>query len=338
MVKLLNWNIEWMNNWFVPISEGAPAWRAADPALTAEGSPSAAARAAQVINALAPDAIAIQEGPSRDGEMRLFVDAFLSGAWDIIGPSGIGAQKLYLLVRRGGRIETAQRIWPDKGPLDLSLSWPVDTTGDLVVEEYQFTREPLAADLTVSGRHLIMVNLHSKSKYIHGGRGLWENEATRPQFIAQAVRNRRRISAELMRVRQWLDAALDADPEARIVVLGDMNDGPGVDFFEARYLINNVVAIVAGNPFNPRRMLRHAFIDRELKERNFTARFDDFIDNIMDRPLLLDHILLSPTLYWGGLRNARIEHEAFEAAMGRGRDRDGRPSDHRPQSVTLEFG
>ena len=338
MVKLLNWNIQWMNDWFIPISEGDPAWRAADPASTADGGPSAAARAARVIDALAPDAIAIQEGPSRDGEMRLFVDDLLTGAWEIIGPSGSGAQKLYLLVRRGGRIETARRIWPDQGPLDLSTPWPVDATGDLVVEGYQFTREPLAAELIVSGRRMIVVNLHSKSKYIHGGRGLWDNEATRPQFIAQAVRNRRRISAELMRVRQWLDAALDADPEARIAVLGDMNDGPGVDFFEARYLINNVVAIVAGNPFNPRRMLRHAFIDRELKERNFTARFDDFIDNITDRPLLLDHILLSPTLYWGGLRSARIEHEAFEAATASGTGRDDRPSDHRPQSVTLEFG
>lgn len=338
MVKLVNWNIEWMNNWFVPISEGAPAWRAINPAVTVEGAPSAAARAAQVINVLSADVVAIQEGPSREGEMRLFIDDFLAGDWEIIGPSGSGAQKLYLLIRQGGRIEDAQRIWPDKGPLDLSLPWPVDVTGDLIVEGYQFTREPLAAELTVAGRRMSVVNLHSKSKYIHGGRRLWDNEATRPQFIAQAVRNRRRIAAELMRVRQWLDAALEADPEERIAVLGDLNDGPGVDFFEEHYLINNVVAIVSGNPFNPRRMLRHAFIDRELKERNFTARFDDFIDNINDRPLLLDHILLSPSLYWGGLRNARIEHEAFEAAVGSGRSRDDRPSDHRPQSVTLEFG
>ena len=69
-----------------------------------------------------PDAVAIQESPSRDGEMRLFVDGFLTGEWEIIGPSGIGAQKLYLLVRRDGRIESARRIWPDQGPLDLSMS------------------------------------------------------------------------------------------------------------------------------------------------------------------------------------------------------------------------
>lgn len=112
-----------------------------------------------------------------------------------------------------------------------------------------------------------------------------------------------------------------------------------MDFFEEHYLIHNVVAVVSGNPFNPRRMLRHAFIDRELRDRNWTARFDDYIDEIRDRPLLLDHIVLAPSMYWGPFRNARIEHEAFEAQIDRrasGRMRD--PSDHRPRSVTLEFG
>jgi hypothetical protein len=35
-----------------------------------------------------------------------------------------------------------------------------------------------------------------------------------------------------MRIRQYLDARLDADPDAAIVVLGDFNDGPGRDLFE----------------------------------------------------------------------------------------------------------
>lgn len=136
-----------------------------------------------------------------------------------------------------------------------------------------------------------------------------------------------------------LDERLEHHAEARIVVVGDLNDGPGVDFFEEHSLIHTVVAVVSGNPFNPRRMLRHAFIDRELRGRNWTARFDEYIDGIRGRPLLLDHMLLAPAMYRGPFRNARIEHEAFEAQIDRrasGRLRD--PSDHRPQSVTLELG
>ncbi len=85
-------------------------------------------------------------------------------------------------------------------------------------------------------------------------------------------------------------------------------------------------------------MLRHAFIDRMLRAENWTARFDDFIDNVRDRPLLLDHILVSPSLYWGALRNATIEHAAFEASLAPGASgRDAAPSDHRPQSALFEF-
>lgn len=338
-MKFVNWNIEWMNDWFVPISAGPPAFRTDNPGRGIADVADLAGRVAGVIRALAPDVLAIQEGPSREGEMRLFVDGFLDGAYDILGPSGTGQQRLYVLVRRGGAVEAAGRIWPEPGRIDLGLEWPVDISGTLVVEGYGFTRPPLLAWLRVQGRLVIVANVHSKSKYIHGGQPLWDNEATRPQFIAQAVRNRRRIAAELMRVRQALDEALDADPEARIIVAGDLNDGPGTDFFETRYLINNVVGVVAGNPFNPRRMLRHAFIDRMLKAENYTARFDDFIDGIRDRAVLLDHILLSPGLYWGGLRNATVEHAVWETARKPGaRGRDAVASDHRPQSAVFEFG
>lgn len=337
-MKIMNWNIEWMNDWFTPISAGPPGWRTDNPARGITDVGSLAERVARVIAAAAPDVLTVQEGPSRAGEMQLFVDEHLGGAFDVLGPSGRGTQRLYVLVRKGGPVTAARRVWPEPGRIDYAQSWPVDIVGDLVVESYEFTREPLEVELTIGGRQVLLVNLHSKSKYIHGGRALWDNEATRPQFIAQAVRNRRRIAAELMRVRMALDKRMQADPEARVIVVGDLNDGPGVDFFEDRYLIHNVVAVVSGNPFNPRRMLRHAFIDRELKERNFTARFDDFIDEINDRPLLLDHILLAPSVYWGPFRNARIEHEAFEAQIDRAAGgRMHAPSDHRPQSVTLEF-
>jgi endonuclease/exonuclease/phosphatase family metal-dependent hydrolase len=338
-MKIMNWNIEWMNDWFTPISAGPAAWRVENAAKGITDVRALAARVASVITAVAPDVLAVQEGPSRAAAMQLFVDDHLDGAFTVLGPTGTSAQRLYVLVRKDGAVDQARRVFPVPGMIDYAQSWPVDVVGDLVIESYEFTRQPLEVELTVGGRQVLLVNLHSKSKYIHGGQSLWDNEATRPQFIAQAVRNRRRIAAELMRVRTALDERMQADPEARIIVVGDLNDGPGVDFFEERYLIHNVVAVVSGNPFDPRRILRHAFIDRELKERNWTARFDDFIDEIRDRPLLLDHILLAPSVYWGPFRNARIEHEAFEARIDRAAGgRMHAPSDHRPQSVTLEFG
>ena len=78
-------------------------------------------------------------------------------------------------------------------------------------------------------------------------------------------------------------------PRRRIVITGDFNDGPGLDYFEKRYLTHNVAGLIAGSPYEPQRMLRHAFVDLMPKEKNFTAEFFDFVDG-KDRKVLLDHI------------------------------------------------
>ena len=54
-MKLVNWNIEWMNDWFVPISAGPPAWRDSNPGRGIADVPALAARVARVIGAMRPD-------------------------------------------------------------------------------------------------------------------------------------------------------------------------------------------------------------------------------------------------------------------------------------------
>jgi hypothetical protein len=72
--------------------------------------------------------------------------------------------------------------------------------------------------------------------------------------------------------------------------------------------------------------------------------FDDFVENVNGKRLLLDHVLLSPALARSssGLRrvagSGTIHHAEFEALLENGgARRDERPSDHRPVSVLLEF-
>jgi endonuclease/exonuclease/phosphatase family metal-dependent hydrolase len=140
-----------------------------------------------------------------------------------------------------------------------------------------------------------------------------------------------------MYVRLYLDELLEADLERAVIVTGDFNDGPGSDYFERHYLTHNLAAMLAGNPFDPPKMFRHGFIDRELRERNFTAIFDDFIDEIDDRKILLDHILCSPGIHWD-LTEGRVEHDVFDPEIDHTADEKSRqhlPSDHRPQSVTF---
>lgn len=338
-MKIANWNIEWMNHWFVSDKQAA-AVKSPEDALRNSISdlPQLMERVGRVIQQMDADVVAIQEGPSRIEEMQLFVDIALGGAYDIHGPSGSGQQKLYVLVRQNGGV--AQVGYPPPPEqIDLGEAWRVDIDGDMWLDPYEFTRDPLTLDITsASERTVRLINLHTKSKYVHQGRRLWHEN--RQEFVVLALKARRRISAEVMRVREYVDAILERDPEALLVVAGDLNDGPGTDFFERHYLTHNLVGMVAGSPFHPRRMLRHAFIDTMLKELNYTAIFDDFIDEIDNRHILLDHILVSPTLYWLGQDtpavSGRIEHEVYEAQIdnsAQGRQR--LPSDHRPQSVTL---
>ncbi len=333
-LKIANWNIEWMNRWFSADTE-APRLR--------DGMEGLACRVANVIDALKADVLTIQEGPSRRSEMELFVEKCLEGSYDVAGPAGKGQQKIYALFKKGS-VQRMCRLDEDRG-FDFDDVWDADIDADMQLDAYRFTRPPLVVEIkTNSGKTFRLISIHTKSKYVHGQRALWNDPVRRPQFIEAALRARRRISAEAMRIREYLDLCLEEDNAARIVVTGDFNDGPGLDYFERRYLTHDVAGIIAGSPFRPRFMLRHAFVDLEQGARNFTAVFDDFVDNVKGRKVLLDHILVSAGLFWDDKcqRNARgrIEHAVFDSQIDSSkptRSRQHLPSDHRPQSVTFKI-
>jgi hypothetical protein len=171
---------------------------------------------------------------------------------------------------------------------------------------------------------------------------MWDNLATRQNYIVAALQSRRRISSEAMRTRTYLDSVLRQDALAKIIVLGDLNDGPGTDFFEGQYLTHNVTDILVGSAFEPECIFPHAQHDVPAAER-YTAIFDDFVMQESNKRLLLDHILLSPGLSkTTGLRkvanSGSVNHQAYNAqVVSGGKFRENRPSDHRPVSVQLEY-
>ena len=338
-MRIVNWNIEWMNDWFV--GGGSVAFRQDNPRKGITDVVALCTRVASVVKGLDPDVLTIQEGPSDIREMILFVDTFLAdnlgeSLFDIfIGMDG-GAQKIYAFVKKGG--EFTNPVLPtDDLTLDLQDPFEVDITGDYQLEGYEFTRLPLVIEGTIAGDNsqLRIVILHTKSKYVHRGRSLWNNLNTRMQFIAAAMKNRRRISAEAMRVRSYLDELLNLNLNSHLIVTGDFNDGPGFDYFERRYLTHNVTDILLGSTYYPNRIFNHAFLGRVPEEERFTAKFDDFVDDITDRPILLDHILVSPALSTS-IQNSGIAHQEYQAGTddnASGRQRH--VSDHRPVFLDL---
>ncbi|OZG70793.1 hypothetical protein BTA51_24185 [Hahella sp. CCB-MM4] len=323
-----------MNHWFSPDSQN-PAWRKSAEIRGVSDINALATRVANVIESIDPDVLCIQEGPSRYSEAELFINDYLNGAYEIFGPSGSGQQKMYVLVKRGGTVQAVNRATQNPF-VPFDEPWAVDINGDQHLDEYEFTREPLVVDVTLTdGREIRVINVHLKSKYVHNGERLWSDSAQRQEFISKALLARRRISAEAMRVREYLNVLLEQDQNRSIVVCGDFNDGPGSDYFERHFLTHNLVAMLAGNPFRPQYMMRHGFIDRVQAGDNYTVIFDDFVDLVVDRKILLDHILVSPGLF-SSLTDGGIEHVAFNAQVDNTAvDRQKYPSDHRPQSIEI---
>jgi endonuclease/exonuclease/phosphatase family metal-dependent hydrolase len=343
-LRICTINAEWMNDWFTA-DAGPAAFR---PSFTRDGqindTQRTAARLAALIGEIDADVLALQEAPSRSAELDLFVDTYLvdNGVARyayLRGDSG-GAQKLALLYKPAA-VDSAI-LTPHEAIGMLLDPWEADVDGDGFLDLYQFTRQPLIVNLEIGGHFLQVIVMHTKSNFVNQGKAMWENPATRQNYIVGALKNRRRIAAEGMRVRKYVEARLDADAGARIVILGDLNDGPGMDLFEEKYLSHSVTDILVGSSFEPEWQFDHTQHDVP-RDRRYTAVFDDFVTGTQGKRILLDHVLLSPGLLGDqGLRKVpgsgwihhleRDVHTQPPESL-----RENRPTDHRPASVLLEY-
>jgi endonuclease/exonuclease/phosphatase family metal-dependent hydrolase len=342
-----SFNVEWMNDWFIP-GAGPAAFRQQfrdrDDFNYFNDTAATAAKTASVIKAIDPDLLAVEEAPSRASELQLFVDTYLLDAGGqplyqvILGDSG-AAQKLGLLYKPDS--VTSAGLAPHDTITGLIDPWMSDVDGDAYLEPYSFTRTPLVVDLEVGAQKLQLIVAHTKSNYINHGRQMWNDPNQQHEYIVTALKDRRRISSEAMRMRSYLDSVLDQTPDARVIVMGDLNDGPGLDYFETNYLTHNLIDILFGSLFQPEQTFRHAQHDVPADER-YTAQFDDFVENIADRKLLLDHIMYSQGLESGALskvpNSGAIRHAEYDAAIDPGgTHRENRPSDHRPVTMRLQY-
>lgn len=157
-MKLVTWNIEWMNRWFK--GNANPEWGSSS--YSASEARQQAQKAANVITSLNADLLCIQEGPNARQEMELFVNEFLSdGAGAptyefLIGHDG-GAQKMYVLRRIDGAVSSIEYAL-DAPSLELAEDWDADVNGDLQLQAYDFTRMPLVVDAGLpGGRRLPLV-------------------------------------------------------------------------------------------------------------------------------------------------------------------------------------
>jgi hypothetical protein len=145
-------NGEWMNDWFTPDAD-EPAFK---PQFTRDGhvgdTDAAASRLAGLLAAIDADVVALVEAPSRPAELALFLDRYLTtggvAAYQfLLGDSGAN-QKLALLSKPDAAAFT---LTPSTELAGLLGPWQADVHSDAVLNDYDFTRTPLACQAQLAG-------------------------------------------------------------------------------------------------------------------------------------------------------------------------------------------
>ena len=148
-----------------------------------------------------------------------------------------------------------------------------------------------------------------------------------------------KLSSEATAIRAYIDHRFRQEADPSLLVVGDLNDGPGKELMEREYLLHDLLSNLQGDVFFAQRLLNHALFDQPQVLR-WTTKFQDNLDPRRGQNILLDHILFTQALTRSGTSplEARanagwVEHLAFETAESSfGREM---LSDHRPVSVKL---
>jgi hypothetical protein len=338
--RFMNWNIEWLDHMFAG-PDDKPQIAATNAEDQINDVPALCKQIAALIKEVDADVLAIEEGPSSLAKMQLFVKVFLDDTFHCFGGIDGAQQRVYILVKKTGKVQNA-RVHAASMEF-LSKEWYFDVDGLFKLEPYKFTRTPLVveAEIAVEGdptkkSPIFFMALHTKSKFIAKGKELWtsKNPNLQMDFIRKAVKNRRRIAAECARTRACIDKIIfSKHPNALILVAGDFNDGPGMDFFEEFYLLGDSIALLMGSPFAMKKLLRACLLEHSHLEENdqlYTVVFNDFVDKVAEKKVLLDHIFISNNLDHCVSR-VGIAHDLFRkySANPNGK-RHERCSDHIP--------
>lgn len=173
------------------------------------------------------------------------------------------------------RFDTSYRI-------DLDLDGSPDTV--------RFSKPPLeVAATSAAGTRFRMIGVHVKSKAPHGA----ESEAQRKRI---AIENRRKQLAQCLWLRERVLEHLRAKDS--LIVMGDFNDGPGIDEYEKLFGRSGVEIVLGWDePHATRLFDPHArmAISRKLGPKPATARF--YLDGRGAYiSALLDYIMVSPDI------------------------------------------
>ena len=331
MIRLATYNVEWFNALFDDDGQPLPDDQPSARYETTRGQQLAGL--AQVFRALDADGVMIIEGPdtgSRRSTLRALERfAALYGLRTnraVHGYASDSEQEIGFLYDPARLVVVHD---PQSSPAVPRFDgrYRYDLDGDGVSEVITFSKPPLEMSVvTDTGTKLRLIGVHAKSKAAHGIR----DEA---EFARISVDNRRKQLAQCLWIRARAEAHLAAGDA--LVVMGDFNDGPGLDEYE-RLFGHSGVEIVMGIAGGQHLTDPHA--EMALASRvgltPTTARFW-LAPQKRYFEALLDFIMVSPDLVgsdwriWHPFNDPAISRELSDALLA--------ASDHFPVTVDLKL-
>ncbi len=245
---------------------------------------------AKVLTALDADAILIVEAPNTGRKqntvraLQQFAEAFdLRTSHAIMGFANDTHQELALLYDPGAltaRHDPRGDAHTPRFDGDFRIDLDVDATEDVV----RFSKPPMELSIqTQAGFEFRLIGAHLKSKAPHGAE-------SRDEAIRISIANRRKQLAQAI----WLARRVEAHVEAQepVILLGDLNDGPGLDEFEHLFGRSSVEILLQAGLFDPHAVTAHGPRPGSVPS---TARFarpkeGKFLE------ALLDYIMISQDL------------------------------------------
>jgi endonuclease/exonuclease/phosphatase family metal-dependent hydrolase len=349
-LRLVLWNMEWLNDLFVNDTQAAQFRPDNDKAPNSEGTVKQRRDdLSGVLRELGPDVVIVVEGPSRPEELQLFFDSIGQGTWETrlqVSPppkpkSPRPTQNIGVAVRVDtGKFEQTPMKFTDTANDPRFSPFLVDTDNDQIEEQYTFERRPLYVEIhPAEGSPFNVLGLHLKSKAIFGA-----YEWSRWWETSDA--NRKKILAQASHIHDtFIDPYLTDDQTRHtpLIVCGDINDGPGLDASEKR-LFGSGVERLMGSIWQPDFCLGNALFDalkpKEKKALNFSSIYttsyrDPIFNNTYQRDWI-DHILYSKCLLGNWIRNAKVhEKMADDTPIWK---KYKYASDHFPVSVDVVTG
>ena len=167
-------------------------------------------------------------------------------------------------------------------------TYSIDLDVDAVTDPIRFSKPPFEAELLChDGRRITLIGAHLKSKAPHGAK-------SKDEAMLISIANRRKQLAQALWVRGRVDQVLEEGAE--VIVLGDLNDGPGLDVYEELFARSSV-EIIMGLSQGPEKQLFDPHAMQMIEKTGadpFSARFYPARDGA---PLdaLLDYILVGPS-------------------------------------------